>query len=89
MSEATGTRLYVDEYGNVPREKLAPGCYVWWPLDESWWVVAPNGAEGRLKSNHVVTEHEDGTITVTPSIVINTPGNAYHGFLTRGVWRDA
>lgn len=61
MSESTGTRLYVDECGNVPREKLVPGCYVWWPLDEIWWVVAPNGAEGRLKSNHVVTEHKDGT----------------------------
>jgi hypothetical protein len=31
---------------------------------------------------HSVTEHEDGTITVSPSI----QGDKYHGNLIRGVW---
>lgn len=34
-------------------------------------------------SAHQVTEHEDGTITVSPSILIRE----WHGFLERGVWR--
>ena len=33
-------------------------------------------------------EHEDGTITVTPSIVITTHVGTWHGFLERGVWRE-
>lgn len=33
-----------------------------------------------------IVEHEDGTITVTPSIM--DPGG-WHGFLERGVWRGA
>jgi hypothetical protein len=39
-----------------------------------------------------VTEHEDGTITVKPSIGLGragAPGGfARHGFLTRGEWRE-
>lgn len=84
-----GKRIYVDEHGNVPRSALVPGSYVWWPADKSWWVVAPNGAEGRLKNHHTVTEHEDGTISVVPSIVINAWSRQWHGFLTRGEWTDA
>jgi hypothetical protein len=33
-----------------------------------------------------ITEHEDKTITVTPSIWFNSP-TGWHGFLERGVWR--
>jgi hypothetical protein len=55
-----------------------------------WWqVCAPDGSNGSLNPRiHAVTEHEDGTITVSPSIDFSQrrPG-AYHGFLVRGVWR--
>jgi hypothetical protein len=45
---------------------------------------------GRLGPDHTVTEHEDGTITVSPSILDERPGcGTYHGWLERGVWRDA
>lgn len=41
---------------------------------------------------HQVTEHADGTITVSPSILIScgrSEGNAqWHGYLERGVWRE-
>lgn len=51
-----------------------------------WFVVCPNGAHGTLSPrNHSVVEHDDGTITVQPSIV--APG--WHGFLERGIWRLA
>lgn len=40
---------------------------------------------GALRT-HTVTEHEDGTITVSPSIFDAPDG--WHGFLERGVWRS-
>lgn len=39
---------------------------------------------------HDVTEHADGTITVSPSILVQRgPGGpTWHGWLERGVWRE-
>ena len=67
-----------------------PGAYM---KDEpgEWWAHVPNSAcaVGQL-ADHEVTEHEDGTITVAPSILMpardGSPG--YHGYLERGVWRE-
>lgn len=42
-------------------------------------------------TNHTVTEHEDGTLTVSPSILIGGQGSRkhpWHGYLERGVWRE-
>lgn len=43
-------------------------------------------------SGHHIVEHEDGTITVSPSILITTgceSGNKqWHGYLEKGVWRE-
>ncbi len=40
-------------------------------------------------SKHEVTEHEDQTITVSPSILTwDGKGNQWHGFLEHGVWRE-
>lgn len=69
--------------------KLAPGEYGKRPDNESiWWCCTPNGHYGNL-GGHDVTEHEDGTITVSPSIAV-TYGDreVWHGFLERGVWRE-
>jgi hypothetical protein len=55
----------------------------------SWYVKTPNGHIGNLGA-HEVEEHEDGTITVSPSILVSDPsGKLYHGFLRRGVWSEA
>lgn len=52
-------------------------------------INTPNGHIGDV-SRHEVTEHEDGTITVSPSILVSdASGELYHGFLERGVWRQA
>lgn len=55
-----------------------------------WWarVPSPGFGIGSL-GNHDITEHEDGTITVSPSILC-TGHNAkqWHGYLERGVWRE-
>lgn len=61
--------------------------------DGIWFCCSPNGHTGNL-CNHTVIEHEDGTITVSPSILIqvsDSNGNKtelWHGFLERGVWRS-
>ena len=68
-------------------------CY--WEQDvlriKVWYLTVPkDGKEfyGNL-ANHDVVEHEDGTITVSPSIKIWNHEGEVHGFLVRGVWEDA
>lgn len=54
-----------------------------------WMCVTPNGRLGSL-ANHEVVEHEDGTITVSPSILVSEPPHrpSRHGYLEKGVWRE-
>jgi hypothetical protein len=53
---------------------------------QTWMVRTPNGHLGNL-GNHDVTENEDGTITVSPSILVSDhTGELYHGYLTNGEW---
>lgn len=61
----------------------------------AWHGCAPNGEPCNLHG-HKVIEHEDGTISVSPSIRITTSRDRgkteielWHGFLERGVWRVA
>jgi len=51
------------------------------------WFCWPPGTKhmGSIK-DHEVQEHEDGTITVTPSILTD---EGIHVRLDRGVWGDA
>jgi len=104
-----GRRLQPDENGWFS-DKLEPGDYVkvdpkrmpdGSPLHDGfekhgypfWICCSPNGHAGNLKA-HEVIEHEDGTITVSPSILISRGGHGsgkpveelWHGFLRRGVW---
>jgi hypothetical protein len=59
--------------------------------DGFWYCRTPNGLLGNI-SAHGITEHEDGTITVSPSILVRQgtdPGSpSWHGFLERGEWRE-
>ena len=70
---------------------LAEGDY-WKDADGLWWLRPPGGHMSTL-GGHTVEEHEDGTITVSPSLQQDSvkregkpdiPG--YHGFLRRGMW---
>lgn len=64
-----------------------PGDY-WQDADGLWSCRPPwKHAWGNLAKHHV-TEHEDGTITVTPSILITTQVGTWHGYLERGIWRE-
>jgi hypothetical protein len=67
--------------------RFAPGEYGR-VSDGTWYACTPNGMLGNL-ANHEVTEHEDGTITVSPSILVTGwDGQEWHGYLERGVWRE-
>lgn len=53
-----------------------------------WVVRAPNGDIGSLSVRvHQITEHDNGTITVSPSIQFLT-GDRWHGYLKAGVWQQ-
>lgn len=82
-----GTRKHVDAAGEL---LLAEGEY---GQDRAGtWFARPFGMHMGGLENHDVTEHEDGTITVHPSIlIISGRGNGevrWHGYLERGVWRE-
>lgn len=65
-----------------------PGAYGRVLRDEEWiWMACtPNGYLGDL-SEHEVTEHEDGSISVEPSIDVGMDGRSlWHGYLRRGKW---
>lgn len=71
-------------YGRATNEKVAGSRSGWWE------VTAPDGSIGSLNSTvHSITEHEDGTITVSPSLDFSKrrPG-AWHGYLRRGVFES-
>lgn len=83
-----GRRVYANEQGQLP---LAEGDYGFHP--KSGWQVRPPGCHAGGIGKHDVIEHEDGTITVSPSILLtdfDEEGNEkqWHGYLERGVWRQ-
>lgn len=66
-------------------QSLNPGEYGIWK-DDTWFGCTPNDEMCWLKS-HQVTKNSDGTITVTPSILVsNSKCKLWHGYLTNGVW---
>lgn len=71
--------------GEPSRWPPANGAY--WRQNSTWWCITPNGLYGNL-SAHSVTEHEDGTITVAPSILVTGHDRSWHGYLEKGVWRN-
>jgi hypothetical protein len=55
-----------------------------------WWVRPPGRRRAAVITgeHHEVIEHDDGTITVSPSIVFSTPDrdDYWHGWLRHGEW---
>lgn len=84
-----GCRLLPDvEYPYEAESQLEPGGYAKVRQGKLWVVRAPNGDLGCVRPTiHKITEHDDGTITVSPSIQFMT-GEGWHGYLERGVWRS-
>ena len=83
-----GRRVYAEEGKNLP---LAEGDYGF-DLLVGHWVVRPPGRHAGGIPRHEVVEHEDGTITVSPSIMlydVDETGKmvVWHGYLIKGEWR--
>jgi len=94
-----GFRVYPDAEGWLPEAEMSkPGAFGRLGPEAvgdcsalGWWqVTAPSGERGSLNpAKHTVVEHEDGTITVAPSIDFSDwPGEKWHGWLRRGVWES-
>lgn len=90
-----GKRIYPNADGWLPRGAMnEPATYgrATHPLvigrSVGWWTVtAPDGSACSLDpSIHTVVEHDDGTITVSPSIDMSKTGG-WHGFLVRGEFK--
>lgn len=81
-----GRRVYPNDDGDL---FLGEGDYGKDPRDGVWYARPPGEHMGSLRS-HQVTEHADGTITVSPSILITGyDGDCavrWHGYLQSGVW---
>ncbi len=78
MGQQVGVRVYPDAATNDLR--MPDGGYG--RNSDGTWLVRPPGAHTGALDGHAVTEHEDGTITVSPSI----DGEGFHGHLINGVW---
>ena len=68
--------------------ELKPGDYSLYK--GHWWVYPPLEGAGPVPitgygTEWQVTEHEDKTITVSPSIFVHS-NPPWHGFLTKGEW---
>lgn len=98
MSEVTGIRVlpgplgYLDQtaidqpatYGKAIANRVKDTRVGWWQ------VTAPDGSMGGLNPDvHRIVEHNDGTITVTPSIDFSKRrAGGWHGWLTHGVFQS-
>lgn len=88
-----GRRLADVERGKLPEPWPSVGDY-WREVDGEtlveWWVVVPSAHPvPSACPGHNVVEHEDGTITVSPSLLVHYgDGEAWHGFLERGIFRE-
>lgn len=78
-----GRRVYPNERGELP---LREGDYGLHP--KSGWQCRPPGCHAGGIPNHQVIEHEDGTITVSPSILLEDADKTWHGYLEHGIWRE-
>jgi len=94
MKTSIGTRRRGTD--RAAMDLLEPGDYMHL-VDDSrdYWVVGlpeRNGVGDVVIGNlagHRVIEHEDGTITVSPSILCSQGHNGFtwHGYLEHGRWR--
>lgn len=65
-------------------------CY--WKEEGDGWILNLPGCGLATLRGHTVEEHEDGTISATPSILVTGHHDGKrtqrHGYLTRGVWTE-
>lgn len=84
-----GRRRDLTEWSWTEADAPLAGDYGKYP-DGKWYSITPDPeALPAGLAKHEVVEHEDGTITVSPSILAtHWDGRQWHGYLERGVWRE-
>lgn len=69
-----------------------PSCVCYFKQEGIWFIWFPKTELLGNLANHAIEEHEDGTISVSPSIKVtgcDLSGPAQeHGYLTKGVWNE-
>lgn len=96
---APGRRLYGPladgsfDAQESPWLESEPGDYAFVILngERELWLRAPTGDIGRCNSTWTITEHDDRSVTVDPSILISTRRGGetvelFHGYLRAGTW---
>jgi hypothetical protein len=73
--------------GKAPHELVA-GEYGKWSEDGCWYAVPPGTDLVANLAAHSIVEHADGTITVTPSILVGDGRASWHGYLSNGVFEE-
>lgn len=72
-------------------EELDDSSICYWHTSEGWFLYLPGCGIGGL-GLHQITEHEDGSITASPSVLMKGHKDGQpthrHGFLEHGVWRE-
>ena len=84
MKGIKGRRVYPDDDGFL---KLKPGDYGK-ETNGVWMARPPGKVHMGCLVNHTVVEHADGTITVSPSILITQGDVQWHGYLKQGIWEE-
>lgn len=69
----------------APHE-LLPGEFGKWAEDGAWYGVPPGTDLIANLSRHQIEEHADGTISVSPSILVRDSKLSWHGHLRHGQW---
>jgi hypothetical protein len=97
-NEVIGVRVFPKDDGYLDHAEISrPGTFgratakrVIGTRSGWWQITAPDGSIGGLNPDvHQIEEHDDGTITVTPSLDFSQRRQgAWHGWLTRGVFRS-
>ena len=89
-------RSIVDPDTQLPTDSVN-GDY--WKQHGIWYGWCPADGKRLLcnLANHTITEHDDGSITVAPSILCGFQNptddgqrkiGSWHGYLEHGVWRE-
>jgi hypothetical protein len=68
---------------------LQSGEYIHLLGADIWIMCSPRGDLGTINDKSWSIEtHEDGSITVSPSIWFDRQNNGWHGYLKKGIWEE-
>jgi len=78
-----GTRVYLNEDNELLLKEGEYGQGI-----SGVWLCRPFKFYTGSLLRHDIIEHEDGTITVSPSILIQYSNERWHGYLIKGIWTE-